>query len=171
MPTWRCRISGGRANDLPVLGQMIKGSPERCSNAAGFANHARSSSWHIRLMTSAIVSTPSGLTPTTSPILTVCGLQGTGSLLAKTGRRHSAKFRGWGWWGGRQLQTDRRRPTLGTARSKPAGQRCLSTSAKWRRFRLSEYPPSAHTGYRDSDRETLKGQLPRNLRGNVGPFF
>jgi hypothetical protein len=106
MPTWRCRISGGRANDLPVLGQMIKGSPERCSNAAGFANNARSSSRHIRLMTSAIVSTPSGLTPTTSPILTVCGLQGTGSLLAKTGRRHSAKLRGWGWWGGRQLQTD-----------------------------------------------------------------
>jgi hypothetical protein len=40
-------------------------------------------------------------------------------------------------------KTGRRRPTLGTARSKPAGQICLSTSAKWCRFCLPEYPPSA----------------------------
>jgi hypothetical protein len=30
------------------------------------------------------------------PDLTVCGLQGTGGLVAKTGRRHSAKLRRWG---------------------------------------------------------------------------
>jgi hypothetical protein len=57
------------------------------------------------------------------------------------------------------LETDRRRPTLGTARSKPAGQICLSTSAKWRRFRLPEYPPSARSRYWRKAAQTRRGQL------------